>query len=185
MTRPKTNNRINGIATIAAYIPMRMRSTDPGTVGDASRVGIVFRTASRVPLPFLTGDEDCVVSQDSVGPVLLGASRDSVTDVARGGVLESGVKLLAWEGKRNVWGGGVDIDGSGGKLVTDRRSLRGGGGTAAVVVHAFTTWTIGSPYGPVAGVKVMLHVSVIGPASVTVIRVVCVMNDCARGFPST
>jgi hypothetical protein len=105
------------------------------------------------------------VSQDSVGPVLLGASRDSVTDVARGGVLESGVKLLAWEGKRNVWGGGVDIDGSGGKLVTDRRSLRGGGGTAAVVVHAFTTWTIGSPYGPVAGVKVMLHVSVIGPAS--------------------
>jgi hypothetical protein len=57
-------------------------------------------------------------------------------------VLESGVELVVGDGEREGWEGGVDIDGSGGKLVTDRSSLRGGGGTLAITAHAFTTWTI-------------------------------------------
>jgi hypothetical protein len=53
-------------------------------------------------------------------------------------VLESGVELMAGDGEREVWEGGVDIDGSSGKLVADRSSLRGGVGTLAITTHAFT-----------------------------------------------
>lgn len=37
-----------------------MRTTDPGTVGIAYRVGIAPKSVSREPLPFLMGDEDRV-----------------------------------------------------------------------------------------------------------------------------
>jgi hypothetical protein len=66
---------------------------------------------------------------------------------------------VAGGGDRNAWEGGVNVDGGGGKLVVDRRSLGGGGGTPVIGVQAFNTWTIGSPYGSVTGVKVKL-----GPA---------------------
>jgi hypothetical protein len=74
----------------------------------------------------------------------------------------------------------VDVDGGGGKLVVDRRSLGGGGGTPAIRVRAFTAWTIGSRYGPVAGVKANLS-----PVSVAVFCTVGVINDRARVFSST
>jgi hypothetical protein len=74
--------------------------------------------------------------------VLLGAGRDGVRDVTQERVLESGVELVAGDGKREVWEGGVDIDDSSGKLVTDRSSLRVGGGTLAIRARASTTWTI-------------------------------------------
>jgi hypothetical protein len=57
-------------------------------------------------------------------------------------VLESGVELVAGDSEREVWEGGVDIDGSGGKLVTDRSSLKGGCGTLTLSAYASTTWTI-------------------------------------------
>jgi hypothetical protein len=93
----------------------------------------------------------------------------------------------------------VDVDGGGGKLVVDRRSLGGGGGTPAIRVRAFTAWTIGSRYGPVAGVKANLSpVSLQSQAvrespeeiccnstHVAVFCTVGVINDRARVFSST
>lgn len=40
-----------------------------------------------------------------------------------------------------------------------------GGGEPAVTVHALTTWIRDSPFAPVTGVNVRVHVSVTGPAS--------------------
>lgn len=40
-----------------------------------------------------------------------------------------------------------------------------GGGRPADTVHALTTWMRFSPFGPMTGVNVRVHVSVTGPAS--------------------
>jgi len=82
-------------------------------------------------------------------------------------MLESGIEERT--GLRGVvaGGGGVDVEvTAGGKLVVDSGSLEDGGGAPSVTLHDFTIWTRGSPFGPVTGVNVKVHVSVTGPASV-------------------
>ncbi len=97
----------------------------------------------------------------------------------------------------DVWGGSVDVDAGGGELGVEP----GGGGAPAVTVHDLTTWTRDSPFPPVTGVNVMVHVSVTGPASlqsrarsegfaedghathVWVVCTVCMENGCVGGFP--
>lgn len=81
----------------------------------------------------------------------------------------------------DVWGGGVDVDCGGDELVVV--DPEGGGGAPAVMVHDLTNWTRGSPFAPVTGVNVRVHVSVTGPASVWVVRTVCVVNGCGGVFP--
>ena len=72
--------------------------------------------------------------------------------------------VAAGGGGADDWGGGTDVDaGGGGGGGADPGLLGGGGGAPAVSVHALTTWTRGSPFDPVTGVNVKVHVSVTSP----------------------
>ena len=70
--------------------------------------------------------------------------------------------VAAGGGGADDWGGGMDVDAGGGGGA-DPGLLGGGGGAPAVSVHALTTWTRGSPFDPVTGVNVKVHVSVTSP----------------------
>ena len=69
------------------------------------------------------------------------------------------VEVVVDEEEREVV---VAVDG-GGEEVEDDELLAGW--ETAVSVHCRTTCTRGSPFGPLTGVIVIVHVSVMGPAS--------------------
>jgi len=82
---------------------------------------------------------------------------DDKTGFRNGGGVEEVVKVVVLESGGDVEDGGV----------ADPVSLElEGGGVPADTVHSLTTWTRDSPFCPVTGVNVRVHVSVTGPASV-------------------
>jgi hypothetical protein len=126
----------------------------------------------RRPLRDVTTSQSVKQRREPTG--LRGVGIELGADVEGVGVLESGVEttgLVAGGGGAGggVWGGGMDVDVDvnawGGGLVADPGALGGGGGAPAATEHALTTWTRDSPFAPVTGVKVKVHVSVTGPAA--------------------
>jgi len=136
-------------------------------------VGVVSGAVSGETVPVLTGGEDWVRLEvetgDEAGPggisVGVGAGEDEGgrETVTLERAIEDKSGLREGAGIRvelTAGGGGVKAGGA-----ADPESLDGGVAPAATV-HALTTWMRDSPFTPVTGVNVRVHVSVTGPASV-------------------
>jgi len=191
---------------IPANIPRPIGSTEiffPGiwkaaaALDDAEAVAF---SAADVPLP----DEEVAVASDD--DVVVGSGTDEnptidapgATELEDVGVdededdamvmLERGIEEKTAEGTDDdaevvVEVLSVVVDGGSEVVKVDAVDELPADWEAAVTVHCRTTCTRDSPFGPLTGVSVIVHVWMTGPASVWIVCTVCVTTVSEAGFP--